>query len=177
MSASSPATPVATSDPSDNAPEYVPGNEVTEESSPSETPATETPAETTEDKVTPSVKFPEVSRLFSVADIAKLAGIAGQTVATYVMTSVAPAPDYLVGERMVWVSLAPWQEWLDTRAWLAAEKAFQRQQEESAAFAKIASKIADHTDSVPSETRAALLAALLAQTSAEDLEALGILKA
>lgn len=167
---------IQTVDPSDNAPEYVAPVDAPESDAP-ENDAPESAPEVAEVKVTPSVKFPEVARLFSVADIAKLADMAGQTIATYVMTSVAPAPDYLIGERMVWTSLDPWSEWLDTRKWLAAEKAFARAAEESAAFAKIATKIAEHTDSIPTDSRAALLAALLAQTSAEDLEALGILKA
>lgn len=136
------------------------------------TDTTATTTATTEVKVTVAQKFPEVARLYSVADVAKLTGMAGQTITTYVMTSVAPAPSFLVGDpsapnaRMVWEDLAVWTEWIADREAARVTKEAERIARDAATFAKI-----------DPASRTNLLKTLLSQMSPEEIVALGIVAA
>lgn len=121
-----------------------------------------TVAETT---VKPSEKFPDTPRLYSVSELAKVLELAPGTIANNVLSGDAPAPDFIVGERMVWTSVEPWTTWVKERAERKEAKARERAEKEVANAKEFAQKISN-------DAKAELLKALLATMSPEDIAAM-----
>lgn len=119
---------------------------------------------TTSDQVKPSVRFPDVPRLFSVSELAKVLDIAPGTIANNVLdtTGTAPAPDFIVGERMVWTSVEPWNLWVKERAEAKERKARENAEKE-------ASKIRDFASKISAESKSELVKALLAGMTPEQI--------
>jgi hypothetical protein len=118
-----------------------------------------------ETSVKPSVKFPDVPRLFSVSELAKVLDLAPGTIANNVLSDVAPKPDFIVGERMVWTGTEVWTDWLRERAEKKEAKARERAEKEVANAKDFAAKISG-------DAKAELLKALLATMSPEEIAAM-----
>ncbi len=132
----------------------------------SETTDTTTAGNNEPEDLKPSQKFPDVPRLFSVSELAKVLDLAPGTIANNVLADNAPAPDFIVGERMVWTGTEVWETWVRERAEAKERKARERAEKEAASVKEFAAKI---SGSAKSE----LLKALLASMSPEEIAALG----
>jgi alpha-L-arabinofuranosidase len=132
----------------------------------STTPDNVTAGNTEAEDLKPSQKFPDVPRLFSVSELAKVLELAPGTIANNVLADAAPVPDFIVGERMVWVSVEPWQTWVKERAEAKERRARERAEKEAASVKEFAAKISGNAKSE-------LLKALLASMSPEEIAALG----
>jgi hypothetical protein len=126
-----------------------------------------TVATTEQTTVKPSERFPDTPRLFSVSELSKVLGIAPGTIANNVLdtTSTAPEPDFIIGERMAWVSTEPWTAWLKERAEAKERKARENAEKEVAKVREFASKISQNSKSE-------LLKALLSTMSPEEIAAM-----
>lgn len=120
---------------------------------------------TTDSTVKPSERFPDTPRLFSASELAKVLQLAPGTIANNVLSGVAPEPDFIVGERMVWTSVEPWQTWLKERAEAKETRARERAEKEVANAKEFAAKISP-------AARAELMKALAATMSPEEIAAI-----